>query len=176
VAWCHETSFQGSFLLPQFKRDRPLTRQQQVFVKTFIANGLKGASHAFRMAYPASEKWSSNAVRVEASRLLRHPRIHLTIEKARASGDRSMKRAFERYSVSRARIVQRLAHIAFSDIGDVLQWDQNGRVKVVEFGELPEAAAAAIRKVRSGPSGTTVEMNDPLAALVALARLHGMLP
>ena len=64
-------------------RKRGLNAAQEHFAKTFVETG--NASEAYRKAYPTSQKWSANAVNVEARRCQAHPVISLRIEEIRAA-------------------------------------------------------------------------------------------
>src|SRR5208337_787338 len=54
-----------------------LTAKQAEFVRVFL--GTYNASEAYRCAYPKSQRWTQNAVAVEACRMRKKPKIRLRI-------------------------------------------------------------------------------------------------
>lgn len=58
-----------------------LTPKQEAFAKAYVETG--NASEAYRQAY-APKKMSESAIKVEASRLLKHPNVALTLEQIQA--------------------------------------------------------------------------------------------
>jgi len=79
----------------------------------------------------------------------------------------------------REAVVQELEALASSEITDVLQWDQGGRVQVRASDELSPRARRAIKKVKITPTEDgnqiEIEMHDKLTALRLLAKHRGLL-
>jgi len=68
------------FFMPVAKTPK-LTIKQERFARKYVALGC--AAEAYRQAYKA-ERWSDNAVRVEAHRTLQKPNVSLMVDKIKA--------------------------------------------------------------------------------------------
>jgi phage terminase small subunit len=155
-----------------------LTDRQRVFVEEYLVD-LNGTQAAIRAGY------SPDSARSIASENLTKPNIAAAVDAALA----------ERPGVTRARIVDELAAIAFSDIRKVVSWrpemtvieaeegaegEEGGRavvsrVTVVDSATLEPETAAAVAEVSQGATGALkVKMHDKSAALEKLGRTLGM--
>jgi len=96
----------------------------------------------------------------------------ITIRQAR----KTLKEGSE---ADKEKVKQELEAIAGSEITDVLQWTQDGQVKMKSSNEISHRARKGIKKIRATPNrfGTAleVEMHDKMSALRLLAKHHGML-
>ena len=119
------------------KRQR-LTPKQEAFAAAYVETG--NAAEAYKRAYDVDESTSSNTVYVQASRLLDNPKIALRIAELQ-------REAAERAVVSKERVLRELARIAFTDIGDYVQWDARGNVVFTPSEQLPQAKRAAVKKL-----------------------------
>lgn len=119
--------------LPEYQA---LTLNQQRFVEHYLLHGI--GSHA----YVAAGFRAANAATAEAcaSRMLRVPKVAAVIAWARA------KRA-EKIGISRQRILDELAALAFSRMPRVANW-KPGDMRLVPSDELDDVDAAAVKKVK----------------------------
>jgi phage terminase small subunit len=113
-----------------------LTPKQEAFAQAYIETG--NASEAYRRAYSA-KNFSDNALAVQASKTLKHPKVALRIEQLQAHHQK-------RHEVTVDRIVQEYAKIAFSNMLDYVTVDHNGGA-FVDLSKLTRDQAAAIQEV-----------------------------
>jgi len=76
--------------------------------------------------------------------------------------------------ITPGRVLEEYARIAFANLGEIVEWDDQGIMKVKQ----PEKLAAVAEIVQSAGSGHPyrVKLYDKRAALDAIARYLGMLP
>ncbi len=151
-----------------------LTPKQQRFVDHYLVD-LNATKAALAAGY--SEKTAKSA----ASRLLTNVNVRAEIDQRNATLATQLE-------VTRDRVINEIARIAFGDITDVIKW---GRIKVAvsEATEIPEAvydidlvpsdelsedATRAIAEIRRTRDGVTVKMHNKLAALEALTKHLGL--
>lgn len=155
------------------KGARKLTERQQRFVAEYLRNG-NNAAAAYRFAYAAN--MAPNRISDEASKLLRHPGIAPVIAAAHAKAAKRLEAAADRYAVSKERISQELARLAFADARQLFTWGKDG-VTVLPSEDLTDEQAAPVIEVsqtKSRDGGTIrVKLADKRQALIDLARLHG---
>ena len=77
-------------------------------------------------------------------------------------------------------IAQTLIDIARANLTDVIQWNEQGEVKVKASSDIPEAVAQAIKKVKvtrskNGDPTLEIEMHDKVSVLRVLAKSAGLL-
>ncbi len=153
-----------------------LTPQQQAFVTAYLDSGMKNAAAAYRIAYPTSLKWTAQRVAEAACRLLAHSKISSIIDTARAEATKALNRSVSRFAVSKERITEELARMAFADSRRLFEWGPDG-VRVLSSDDLSDDEAAAVVEVshtRTAEGGTIrVKMGDKRQALMDLAKLHG---
>lgn len=63
--------------------DRPLTPKQEKFAQLYVELG--NASEAYKGAYPKAKRWSSDALRSQASKSLSNPNIRTRVDELRAA-------------------------------------------------------------------------------------------
>jgi phage terminase small subunit len=140
----------------------PLTLRQQRFVDEYLID--VNAQQAARRA-----GYSRRAKRYPAV-LMRNPAIAAAIGAAMAA------RA-ERTGVTRERILEEYARIAFADLRALADWGPEG-VAFVDAAALSDAAAAAVAMVGDSGTGDVPKLRlkafDKAKALEALARLIGV--
>lgn len=153
-----------------------LTAQQRAFIEAYLGNGMMNAAAAYREAYP-SKKRSAHEDSVEAQRLLAHPLISPLVQEANVKAAERLVQAVDRFAVSKERISAALARIAFSDARRLFSWSVEG-VRVLDSETLSDDDAAAVVEVShtvTAEGGTIrVKVGDKRAALMDLAKLHGM--
>ena len=77
-------------------------------------------------------------------------------------------------------IAQSLVDLARANLTDVIEWDEQGNVKVKASKEIPDAVASAIKKVKvtrskDGQPTLEIEMHDKVSVLRVLAKSAGLL-
>lgn len=147
---------------------KPWTRKQFLFAQAYVGDADCNATKAAKMA-GYSEKTSF----VTACNLLRKPN-YKHVQDFIAS---ELECIVEQYDVSKETLIQRLAEIALTRISDVIEVNENGRVRMKPFEETDLQALGAVKSV-SDKSGNTdevkVDLHDPLSAIKEIAKLTNM--
>jgi phage terminase small subunit len=141
-----------------YKRKRPLSPRQQKFVEHYLINGI-GRQAALHAGYsPAS---AGNA----AWRLQRLPNVAKAIRLGRSSEAR-------RAQVERDRVLLELVRVAFSDIGEVLDWTSGDDITLRPKAAISPHHRAAIAELAPGRMGKAprVRLHSKAHALDAIAR------
>jgi phage terminase small subunit len=137
-----------------------LEPKQVRFVEEYLVD-LNGTQAAIRAGY------SEHTANQLAYQLLRKPKVAEAVALAMA----------ERPGVTRARIVDELASIAFANAGDYFAWGPDG-VTVKPSDDLTEAQRGVIAEVSQTVTekggAIRVKLSDKQAALEKLARVFGM--
>lgn len=153
-----------------------LTAKQQTFVTAYLDGGMTNAAAAYRIAYPTSKKWSAQTVANKAYHLLAHGEIGAIIDTTRKKASQAIEKSADRFAISKERISDELARLAFVDVRKLFKWDGKG-VTVLDSASLTDDEAAAVVEVShtvTKEGGTIkVKLADKQAALMNLARLHG---
>lgn len=142
------------------KRDLKPKREKfcQEYIKDF--NGARAARDA---------GYSEDSAKQEATRLLSFADVQDRIKELE---DEALAAA----KVTPGRIIQELAHIAFADITDAVEW--SGRdVKLKPSKQIPHHARRAISEVSQTKGNNpkkSIKFHDKAKALEALARIAGM--
>jgi phage terminase small subunit len=140
----------------------PLTPRQQRFVDEYLID-VNAQQAALRAGYSRRAK--------------RYPAILMRSPAIRAAIDAAMTARAARTGVTRERILEEYARIAFADVRALADWGPGG-VAIADAAALSDAAAAAVAMV--GDNGTDaaprlrLKTFDKTKALEALARLIGM--
>ncbi|HEV2161491.1 MAG TPA: terminase small subunit [Stellaceae bacterium] len=145
-----------------YKRKRPLSPRQQKFVEQYLICGVARQA-AIRAGYSPGNAGSA------AWRLRRMPHVAKAIRLGRSSEAR-------RAQVARERVLLELARVAFSDIGEVLDWTNGDDITLrpkVEISPHDRAAIAEIAPRRYG-KGPRIKLHSKSRALDALARHLGV--
>lgn len=104
----------------------PLTQKQEAFVKAYVETG--NASEAYRSAYRA-DGWTTNALNVEACKMLKHPKIVLRLKELQAA-------AQERHNITVDRLTE-MTLSAFQEAQRVNptsgQMQTSSMIKAAEF-------------------------------------------
>jgi phage terminase small subunit len=144
---------------------KELTIKTERFCQEYVNNG-GNADEAHEAAYGYSHKTSGfNNV----SRLLDDPRVFLKIQEFRAQ-------ISSEYKVTRERIVEELASVAFSDLADYM--DHDGKTLIVKsLSDLPRRLTRAVSQIEqidtaSGPV-IRLKFHDKLVALDKLNKMAG---
>ena len=79
----------------------------------------------------------------------------------------------------REAVKSELSALAASDITEVMEWSEDGRVSLRSSDEVSASARRAIKKIKVTPTkmgnAIEVEMHDKVSALRMLAKHHGLL-
>lgn len=99
---------------------------------------------------------------------------HVQAEFQRRQAERA-----DRYNASADRIVERLSHIAFTDITEILSWDADG-VTAKPSSEISKEAIALVNAVWVqsdvlGNQRVKIKHHDQLEALKVLAKIRGLM-
>jgi hypothetical protein len=96
---------------------------------------------------------------------------------AREAAAAAAARVAARYVVTKARISEALALMAFADPRDFYDWKEGGDVSLKPSRDLTDAQAGAVQAVSSSVTkygrSLKVELADRRGALMDLAKLHG---
>jgi phage terminase small subunit len=150
---------------------KDLTPKQRRFVEVYLSNGRNG-TEAYRATY--GTKASAEVAAVEAHRLLQNPKIALIVAEAERRAEERTERVMDRYAVTRERIKEGLAKLAFYDPRDVFTWDEKG-VKLKPSATISDEAAFAISEISETENGTLkVKLASKHDALIALGQDLGM--
>lgn len=148
-----------------------LTQKQRLFVDAYIVSG--NATEAAKTA-----GYSAKTAAEQGHQLLQNSSVAAEVEARQ-------KQAADRADVDAARIRRELAAIAFSDLRDVAEWDDDG-VTLKSSSEISDEAARSLREVVvrqehvDGDRGSrttkhiTVKQHDKIRALELLGKDVGM--
>lgn len=144
-----------------------LTHQQQRFIDEYLLNPSSITKAAIRAGY------AINSAAGSGSRLLAMPKIKTVIDDAQR--ERSHK-----LGISKERVLQELALVAFANIADVMKINEEGDT-VIDLENLPRQVSAALSEVSISTKGgknktrtAKVKMSDKLSALTSIAKHLGM--
>lgn len=140
-----------------------MIRREQ-FVEAFVTNF--NASEAARKI-GASTKSS----RVTGHRMMEDPAVQVMIQQR-------LKKRSKRYEATLDRLVREYSTIAFSDIGDYVDWEP-GNVSIKSKKDITRRARRAVAEIKEtfhaeGGANITVKMHDKMKALDSLGRYLGM--
>lgn len=156
---------------------KTISKSQKIFVDCYLANGRDRAA-AIRAMKPEWAGMKTGMARRLGQQYLDRLPVKNAL-KALADQDKYItEKVLDKYGVSRERVIEELARIAFTNVDDIVTWDADG-VKVKPSAELTPEAKAAIAEVgevyvRDGFKNTKVKNHDKSKALEALARTLGM--
>lgn len=124
-------------------------RDEELHVEQFAQLILEGKtqSDAYRTVFPKSQKWKPNSVHTEASKYRDKPEVVQRIAELRS-------KHMEKHDVRIEKIIQRLASLGYSDIGDM--FDENHRLKKIQ--DIPLTARVCIHSVKTDAVGNILEM------------------
>lgn len=79
----------------------------------------------------------------------------------------------KRTEITQDRVLLEIAALAFSDIGDIVDWDEK-EVRLIPSSQIPPNALKAVKHIRGDQSGVGVTLYDKVRALDMLARHLGL--
>jgi phage terminase small subunit len=146
------------------RRRTALNPREERFALAYLVTG--NASEAARRA-----GLRGKLPNVSGPQMLKRPHVAAFIEAERAA-------SIERTRIDVDRVKRELARIAFVDIGDVIEWDEEGNIalKASEAISPDDRAAIVELKVKRGEHGVKarVKLHDKQRALDSLARMMGL--
>lgn len=149
-----------------------LPPRQQLFVKTYLANGFNAAQAALTAGY------SPHTAPQIAGRLLATSTVMAAVEEGK-------KKLFRKYDVSAERVIQELAFLGFSNMQDYMRVTEDGSA-VMDLSNLTREQAAAISQLdsevyteRNGEDGeevkrTRIRLHDKRGPLELLGKYTGV--
>lgn len=148
--------------MPYHPRRRPLSPRQQKFVEQYLICGIARQA-AIRAGYSLSGAGST------AWRLQRMPNVAKAIRIGRSSEAR-------RAQVGRDRVLIELVRVAFSDIGEVLDWTSGDDITLRSKDQISPHHRAAIAEIapRRYGKGPRIKFHNKAQALEAIARHLGL--
>jgi len=162
----------------------PHTPRSQAFLAAYLANGRNGTA-AHRVAYGGK---ATRYVRASAaSRLLKDPRIQAVLAEADREADARLAAALGDAAVSKQRIAEELAKLAFADPSACFSIGPDGS-PVPDWARIAEGQAAGVIEVTVEDLKLThlskvrearrvrIKFANKRTALMALAHLMGYLP
>lgn len=152
------------------KPNNSLTTKQRKFADHYLADPKRRANRAYDVACGRGPEASANAARVGGCRMLKNPRIAAYIQKREGEVTRKLQ---EKYEVSEERIIRELTKVAFTNMGDVANWDADG-VVVKDSSKLTPEAAAVIQEVSQTQHGIRIKLGDKRHALELLGRYKNL--
>lgn len=139
---------------------KPLTSRQLAFVREYLLNPDNQANAAIRAGY------SKNTAQAAATSMLKDPRINKLVIEGQA-------KVVEETAITKERVLQELAKIAFANIGDVVDV-QTGLI----LPSVSKEATAALSEISVDKKGVTtkvkVKMSDKTSALEKIGKHLGM--
>ncbi len=142
---------------------KPLTQLQQRFIAEYLIDG-NGTKAAIRAGLPGRDPSAA------ATKMLRRKPVAAAVEQER-------ERSMERTRITRDRVLLEYARIAFAEIGDIADWDEDTFVmKPKDEIAKDDRAAVAEIKAKHGKHGTRaqIRMHSKLGALDALGKHLGL--
>ena len=146
--------------------DKPLTKTERAFLNEYIKdfNGRR----AYQAVYKRCK--SENAAAVEASHILRKPKVAAELE-------RRLQQLQERAELDTDEIIREMKKLAFANQQDYAGFGPDG-VKLKDSDDLTRDQMAAIVEVREARSGRhktfQLKLHDKKGALDSLARWAGI--
>ena len=153
---------------------------RDAFIREYLADPHRnGKQAAIRAGY------SPKTAESQASRLLRSVKVRTILDRADAEAVVAVAKVIDRYAVTKERVVEELAKLAFSDIRQIVNFGPTHKevttldgevrkvpgVTIIASNEIDAAAAAAIAEVSETRGGIKVKLADKRSALMDLAKL-----
>lgn len=153
-----------------------LSEKERIFVEEYLRNGRNGQK-AYKVAWSNQTGMKPRQIGTRVTKLLRKEEIVARIEAANLVESKVISKIAEKHAITKERIIEELAKLAFSNPKEVMEWDENG-VRVKSSSEMTDAAAASIvdMSMSSTKEGKNVKvkLSDKRAALVDLGKHLGM--
>jgi len=156
---------------------RGLTKKQEAFAQHYAIQ--EDATAAYKAAGYSWKNSKSEAVRVNAQKLVAHTTVSLRIAELK---ERKAKRIERQFDISVDRIAQELAAIGFANMDDYVSVDGDGDNVSLDFSDLTRVQFAAIQEItiediktgKRTSKRTKFKLADKRGALVELGKHLGM--
>lgn len=157
-----------------------LTETQRNVIAEFYKNG-RDRKAAYIKIFPKAAAWSKHILDTRVRKFFAHKKVQAVLRHAEIKANETLRKHAERYAVSEANIEAGLANLAFTNVDDIMTWDENG-VKIKPSGELSPEARAAITEVSAhttkvgevSKTQVRVKLVDKQKPLETLAKIKGM--
>ena len=153
---------------------KPLTQRQRALLNYFL--GGKDSGESYRLAYKLAEGHVRHqALMDKGRRVLNLPHVRRVLLEAQQMGDVAVAEVVSRYVVSRQRMMEELAAIAFARVTDYIPKAGEG---ALDFHSLPPEQQAAVSEVRygkdkDGRAQVTVKLHNKAAAIATINQMMG---
>jgi hypothetical protein len=143
-------------------RTRTLSEAEKRFALEYVRT--MNRAEAYHIAYPGAG-WST--CRNRPSVLMRRVEVQAEVERLREFYR-------EKFGLAAEKVIQERMKVAFSNIGDVAEWD-GGSVRLVPKSELSREVTAGVAEIRMTENGPSVKMHPgKLEALKDLGKFLGI--
>jgi phage terminase small subunit len=136
-----------------------LSAKQTRFVEEYLLD-LNATQSAIRAGY------SAKTANEQGARLLANVSVAAAVKEAIA-------RRSQKSEIKAQDVLDRLARLAFADMGTYADWDDRG-VRLAAKACLPEGATACVKEISEGPHGVRLKLHDQAGPLRDLARHLGI--
>lgn len=134
--------------------DGELNSKQRRFIQEYLID-LNAAQAAIRAGY------SPKTAKEQGHRLLTNAHIKEAVENAK-------KKREKRLELSQEKVLTQIAKIAFSDIKDVLEWDETGGITIRPSDQVDGTIISELEVEPETRTVKKVKMNDRFRALIKL--------
>ena len=149
------------------KNHHGLNKKQQLFCDYLLQDPDLTPTKSYQKAFPDA---AANTAAVNASRLMKKKEVRAYLSMKR-------KKIAHRTQIKQEDVFRECASLAFANMGDYVQWDNNG-IRLVDSDQLSRAQTAAIAEIteKTTKDGVQVKIKlcDKKGAIDSLARLYGM--
>ena len=143
-----------------------MTEQKKAFAR-LVSEGM-GQREAWLKVHPQSRATNATATR-KGHEWAHDPAIEAYIEELK---EKRAHKAEKQYDITKDKVIEELAKIAFSDIGDVIKLDNTDRLNFITLKE--NANTKAVQEIKTDYRGNiVVKMCDKVSAIEKLADLLG---
>lgn len=123
--------------------------------------------------------WNASAAMLRAGYASANPHVDgpklLATPRIRAEIERRIKSREVRYEVSAAKVIKEMARIAFADLRDFAEFDDDGKLKPFNLRLLPDDVTAAIVEISEDKDGRVrFKLGDKVASLRDLGKHLGL--
>lgn len=139
--------------------EKKLTHKQMAFVREYLLD-FNATQAALRAGY------SKNGIRTTASDLLANTNIKTAIENKIIQQEEGL-------TVTRDKVVQEIARLAFSDPRQFAEWNEKG-LTLKNSSELGPNESACVESVSETKQGTSIRFHNKVKALELLAKHLGL--
>ena len=145
---------------------KEVTEQKKAFAK-LVSEGMTHTD-AWIKVHPHSKATTATAAR-KAHDWVHEPAVEAYIEELK---EKRAAKAEKQYDITKDKVIEELAKIAFSDIGDVIEVDNEEKLNFITLKK--NANTKAVQEIKTDMRGNiVVKMCDKVSAIEKLADLLG---